>query len=52
VVRQIMESTGMLEVARRPVDATRAPPGRSCADLVVPGYQELAVCPYGIGRER
>jgi hypothetical protein len=47
-----MESTGMLEATRRPVDATRAPPGRSCADLVVSGYQELAVCTYGVGRER
>jgi nicotinamidase-related amidase len=49
-VRDVMESTGMLENTRRLVDAARA----AGATIVhapigyVPGYRELALHPYGI----
>ena len=49
-VREVMESTGMLDNTRRLVDAARA----AGATIVhapiayVPGYRELALHPYGI----
>jgi nicotinamidase-related amidase len=49
-VREVMESTGMLENSRRLVEAARA----AGATIVhapisyVPGYRELALHPYGI----